>query len=59
MTKCFGCLMRNPILVVEMPIKGQLGIYNLVYTKGEIIQYPREMVIDKKSWKQIQKQIEK
>lgn len=58
-TKGFGWLMRNPIRVVEMPIKGQLGIYNLVYTKGEIIQYPRKMVIDKKSWEQIKKQIEK
>lgn len=58
-TKGFGWLMRNPRRVVEMPIKGQLGIYNLVYTKGEIIQYPRKMVIDKKSWEQIKKQIEK
>ena len=52
-------MMRNPRRVVEMPIKGQLGIYNLVYTKGEIIQYPRKMVIDKNSWEQIKKQIEK
>ena len=52
-TKGFGWMMRNPRRVVEMPIKGQLGIYNLVYTKGEIIQYPRKMVIDKKSWEQI------
>lgn len=58
-TKGFGWMMRNPRRVVEMPIKGQLGIYNLVYTKGEIIQYPRKMVIDKKSWEQIKKQIEK
>lgn len=58
-TKGFGWMMRNPRRVVEMPIKGQLGIYNLVYTKGEIIQYPRKMVIDKKSWEQIKKQIDK
>lgn len=58
-TKGFGWMMRNPRRVVEMPIKGQLGVYNLVYTKGEIIQYPRKMVIDKKSWEQIKKQIEK
>ena len=55
-TKGFGWMMRNPRRVVEFPIKGQLGIYNLVYTKGEIIQYPRKMVIDKKSWEQIKKQ---
>lgn len=58
-TKGFGWMMRNPRRVVEMPIKGQLGIYNLIYTKGEIIQYPQRMVIDKKSWEQIKKQIEK
>jgi hypothetical protein len=58
-TKGFGWMMRNPRRVIEMPIKGQLGIYNLVYTKYAIIQYPRKMVIDKKSWEQIKKQIEK
>lgn len=57
--KGFGWLMRNPRRVIEMPIKGQLGIYNLVYTKGEIIEYPRAIVVDKESWKQIQKQIKK
>lgn len=56
-TKGFGWMMRNPRRVVGMPVKGQLGIYNLVYTKGEIIQYPRKMVIDRKSWKKIQEQI--
>lgn len=58
-TRGFGWLMRNPRRVIEMPIKGQLGIYNLVYTKGEIIEYPIQVVIDKISWEQIQKQIEK
>lgn len=57
-TKGYGWMMRNPRRVVEMPIKGMLGIYNLVYTKGEIVQYPQKMVIDKKSWEQIQKQIQ-
>lgn len=52
-TKGYGWMMRNPRRVIEYPIKGQLGIYNLVYTKGEIIEYPRKVVIDKKSWKKI------
>lgn len=52
-----GWLMRNPRRVVEYPVKGQLGIYNLVYTKGEIIEYPRKVVIDKKSWEQIKSQV--
>lgn len=49
-TKGFGWLMRNPRRVVEFPIKGQLGIYNLVYTKGVITEYPRALVVDKESY---------
>lgn len=58
-TKGYGWMMRNPRRVVEMPVKGQLGIYNLVYTKGEIIEYPRKLVVDKKSWEAIRKKIER
>lgn len=43
-------MMRNPRRVVEFPIKGQLGIYNLVYTKGVITEYPRALVVDKESY---------
>ena len=57
-TKGFGWLVRNPRRVIEMPIKGQLGIYSLVYTKGEIIEYPRMLKVDKKGWKQIKKKIQ-
>lgn len=49
-TKGYGWLMRNPRRVVEFPIKGQLGIYNLVYTKGVIVEYPTAMVMDKESY---------
>lgn len=49
-TKGYGWLMRNPRRVVEFPIKGQLGIYNLVYTKGVITEYPRALVVDKQSY---------
>lgn len=49
----YGWMMRNPRRVLEYPVKGQLGIYNLVYTKGEIIQYPQNVVLDKKGWKKI------
>lgn len=35
-TKGYGWLMRNARPVVHKPVKGQLGIYNLVFTKGEI-----------------------
>ena len=58
-TKGYGWLMRNPRRVIEFPIKGQLGIYKIVYTKGEIITYPQKIVIDKKGWKHIQKEAKK
>lgn len=48
--KGFGWMMRNPRPVVEFPIKGQLGIYNLVYTKGCIVEYPKVIVFDKESY---------
>lgn len=55
-TKGYGWLMRNPRRVVEFPIKGQLGIYNLVYTKGVIVEYPTAMVMDKEGYELIKKQ---
>ena len=48
--KGFGWLMRNPRRVVEMPIKGQLGIYNLIVPKGDITIYPRAMAFGKEGW---------
>lgn len=56
-TKGYGWLMRNPRRVVELPTRGQLGIFTLVFDKGDIIEYPRRLVIDEKSWKLIQKQL--
>ncbi|NQU54094.1 MAG: ASCH domain-containing protein [Bacteroidetes bacterium] len=41
----FAWLLRDPRRVIEFPVKGQLGIYNLVYTKNCIMQYP-----DVSSW---------
>lgn len=39
----FGWFLRNPQRVIEFPVKGQLGIFNLVYTKGVIIRYPTHL----------------
>ena len=50
-TKGFGWLMRNPRPVVEMPIKGQLGVYNLVVPKGDITEYPRALALGKDGYK--------
>lgn len=53
----YGWMMRNPRRVVEMPIKGQLGVYNLIVPKGEITEYPREMALDSYGWDVVQQQI--
>jgi hypothetical protein len=57
--KGWGWLMRNPRRVVEMPIKGQLGLYNLIVPKGDITEYPRNVVFGADGWKLIQKRIKK
>lgn len=48
--KGYGWLLRNPRRVVEMPIRGQLGVYNLIVPKGDITEYPREMALGKDGW---------
>ena len=55
----YGWIMRNPRRVVEMPIKGQLGLYNIIVPKGDITEYPREMKIGMDGWKAIQRKINK
>ena len=55
-TKGFGWMMRNPRRVIEFPVKGQLGIYNLVYTKDCILPYPVAMVMDKKGYELARKE---
>lgn len=54
---CYGWLMRNPRKVVEFPVSGQVGLWNLVYTKGEIIEYPRVIGFEKKCINLIKEQI--
>jgi len=53
----FGWYVRNPRRVVEMPSRGQLGIYNFVCTKGEIIEYPRAIMIDAEAREQFRKEL--
>lgn len=55
--KGYGWLLRNPRRVVEMPIRGQLGVYNLIVPKGDVTEYPREMALGTDGWKMIQKKI--
>ena len=49
-TNGYGWMLRNPRKVIEYPIKGQLGIYPLIYTKDEIIPYPEKVVLDKETY---------
>lgn len=49
--KCFGWMMRNPRRVIEYPVKGQLSIFQLVYTKDTIVEYPRVVVMDKTGYR--------
>lgn len=47
----WGWMMRNPRRVVEMPVKGQLGLYNLVVPKDDITPYPQNMAMGADGWK--------
>lgn len=55
----WGWLMRNPRRVVEMPVKGQLGLYDIVVPKGDITEYPREVAMGADGWKRVQKRIKR
>jgi len=56
-SKGYGWLMRNPRRVVEMPVNGQLGIYNIVIPKNDLTEYPRVLKIDEKGRELINKKI--
>lgn len=56
--KGYGWLMRNPRRVVEMPIKGQLGVYNLIVPKDDITEYPRSMALGPDGWEMIRQKTE-
>lgn len=41
--KGFAWFLRSPRRVIEFPVKGQLGIFNLVFTKDLIFPYPTHL----------------
>lgn len=55
--KGWGWLMRNPRPVVEMPVSGQLGFYDVIVPKGVIIEYPRVMAMGKNGWNIVKNKI--
>lgn len=44
----YGWKLRNIRRVVEFPVKGQLGLWRLVYTKGNIVEIPKHLRYDQK-----------
>ena len=57
--KGYGWLVRNPRRVVEMPIKGKLGFYEIVVPKNDITEFPVALEIDRKGREIINKKLEK
>ena len=55
--KGYGWLVRNPRRVVEIPIKGQLGLWDFIITKNELTEYPRALQIGSDGWELIQKKL--
>lgn len=51
--KGWGWMMRNPRRVVEMPIKGNLGLYTLVMPKNDITPYPKRIMLGKEFFEKI------
>lgn len=55
--KGWGWLMRRPRRVIEMPVKGQLGLYNLIVPKDDITEYPSAMAFGPDGWDIVQRKI--
>ncbi len=55
--KGWGWLMRRPRPVIEMPVKGQLGLYDIVVPKGDITEYPMAMAFGPDGWDIVQRKI--
>lgn len=56
--KGFGWLVRNPRRIVEMPVVGKLGFFDIVVPKGDLTEYPRSMALGQEGWKTVQDKIE-
>lgn len=54
--KGYGWMMRNPRRVIELPIKGQLGIFTLVMDAGDIVEYPQVIQLDHEAYAEMRKQ---
>lgn len=57
--KGWGWMMRNPRRVIEMPIKGKLGLYNIIVPKDDIMEYPRNVMLGEDGWKLIKNNLKR
>ena len=53
----WGWLVRNPRRCVEMDVKGQLGIYDLVMPKDDLTFYPLVLRMEEDDWELLNKRI--
>lgn len=49
----YAWMTRNPRRVVEMPVNGQRGIYDLVMPKNDITEYPTALTFDELDYEKI------
>lgn len=49
----YGWLIANPRRVVEFPVTGKQGFFMAAFPKGEILEYPREIILGKDGWEKI------
>ena len=52
-TTGFVWLLRNPRRVVEMPVKGRKGFYDMVLMKGDVTEYPRYVKLGSDGYKMV------
>lgn len=48
----YGLFISDVEKVIEMPFSGSVGLYEAVYTKGEIMKYPTVLHVDMKGIKE-------
>lgn len=55
--KGFGWLVRNPRRVVEMPVVGKLGFFDIIVPKGDLTEYPRNMALGAEGWEIVKRKL--
>lgn len=53
--KGYGWILTNPRRVIEVPVIGRLGFFDIVDVDGAICEYPRVLKVDAESWEIIKK----